>query len=203
MKKYFLYTVLLLCCNISVAQTVKLNFGRTISSVKSSHADLDILNKTINTTNVGIGVDLFEKENYYLSNEINFSMLGGKEKNIFLEAPYDDYSKKWGYLSLSSSLRYKINFDESKYLFIGAGPKINFIIDSNKFSQTLYEDTYVMKNYTFGVLTELGYVQRIFERYKVGIVGSYSYSITPNSKTEFNRLRINPIAINLTLGYSL
>lgn len=203
MKKYLLYTIFLFCCNITVAQTVKLSFGRTISSVKNSHKGIDVLNKSINTTTIGIGIDVFERENYYLSNEINFSMLGGKEKNTFLEAPYDDYSKKWAYLSLSSSFRYKVNFDESKYLFIGVGPKINAIIDSKEFSETLYNDTYTMENYTFGVLTELGYIQRVFERYKVGLVGSYSYSVTPNSKTSHNNLRINPIAINLTFGYSL
>lgn len=203
MKKYFLYTIFLFCCNITVAQTVKLSFGRTISSVKNSHKGIDVLNKSINTTIIGIGVDLLEKENYYLSNEIAFSMLGGKEKNILLEAPYDDYTKKWAYLSLSSSFRYKFIFDESKFLFIGAGPKINILTDSKQFSETLYKDVYTMESYTIGTLTEIGYIQKISEKYQVGIVGSYSYNVTPNSKTSHNNLRINPIAINLTFGYSL
>ena len=203
MKKYFLYTIFLFCCNITVAQTVKLSFGRTISSVKNSHKGIDVLNKSINTTIIGIGVDLLEKENYYLSNEIAFSMLGGKEKNILLEATYDDYTKKWAYLSLSSSFRYKFIFDESKFLFIGAGPKINILTDSKQFSETLYKDVYTMESYTIGTLTEIGYIQKISEKYQVGIVGSYSYNVTPNSKTSHNNLRINPIAINLTFGYSL
>lgn len=203
MKKNNLFIIIFLMSYTSYCQTVKLNVGRTTSAGNSSVKELGILNRSINTLNLAIGIDLLEKENYYLSNEISYTALGGKEINEYLEEPYNSYEKKWSYISASSSFRYKFNFDETTFMFLGAGAKISILTDSKDFSKTIYDNIYTMKPCTLGALSEIGFIRKFSEKYKVGIVGSYVYNITPNSKTEYNNFRLNPFAVNLTLGYSL
>lgn len=203
MIRYLFIVVLFFNFNGSFSQTLKINVGRAISSFNSSNKEFNILNKTVNTANIGIGIDLLEKQNYYLSNEISYTTLGGKEVNLFLPEPYNDYEKKWTYVSFSTSFRYKINLDEEKFIFVGVGPKVRFLVDSNDFTETLYKDIYTMEKVTFNALTEIGFIQKISKKYQVGLVGAYDYSMTPYVKTEYNKFRISPLTFNLTFGYTL
>ena len=116
MLKKILFIFLILNFNNLKSQTFKINFGRTISSINSSNNDLKILDETVNTFNSSVGIDLLESRNYYISNEISYTKLGGKERNVLLAEPYNDYDKKWDFISISSSFRYKFNIEEDNYL---------------------------------------------------------------------------------------
>lgn len=203
MLKKILFIFLILNFNNLKSQTFKINFGRTISSINSSNNDLKILDETVNTFNSSVGIDLLESRNYYISNEISYTKLGGKERNVLLAEPYNDYDKKWDFISISSSFRYKFNIEEDNYLFIGLGGKLRKIVGSKDFSSTLYENTFKINNYNFGIMPELGFVQSFNNKFQIWLIGSYEYSLTPFSKTGFNTLRINPIIINLSFGYKL
>jgi len=167
MLKKILFIFLILNFNNLKSQTFKINFGRTISSINSSNNDLKILDETVNTFNSSVGIDLLESRNYYISNEISYTKLGGKERNVLLAEPYNDYDKKWDFISISSSFRYKFNIEEDNYLFIGLGGKLRKIVGSKDFSSTLYENTFKINNYNFGIMPELGFVQSFNNKFQI------------------------------------
>lgn len=199
MKKSFAILLLLISfCNL-FSQKAKIIAGGGISKIKSSTAP--VLDKNVFVISGGIGLDWLEQSNYYLSSELNYTQIGGKEINPGLPAPYTEMQKKWGFVSLSSTFRYKIPVDNT-FFFVGAGPKLNFLLDSSPFENTIYEGGYDMKKINLGLNTEVGYMHD-WDRYRAGIVASYLIGITPIASTEFSKLRSNPLYFSLSFGFDL
>lgn len=186
-------------CNF-FSQKAKIVLGGGISKINNSK--FPVLDKNVIVFSGGIGLDWLEADKYYISSELQYFQIGGKETNLSLPSPYTEMEKKWGFASLSSSFRYKIPMNNT-FFFIGVGPKINFSLNSSSaFKDTIYDGGFEMKKVNFGVNTEVGYMHD-WDNYRVGIVGSYMISITPIANTEFSKLNGNPLYFSLSFGFNL
>jgi hypothetical protein len=199
MKKSFAIVLLLLTYCSLYSQKAKILASGGISKIKSSTGP--VFDKNVFVISAGIGLDWLEQSDYYISSELNYTQIGGKETNPSLPAPYTEMEKKWGFISLSSTFRYKIPVDNT-FFFIGAGPKLNFSLDSSPFENTIYEDGYHMKKINFGLNTEVGYMHD-WDKYRAGIIVSYLIDITPIATTEFSNLKSNPLFFSLSFGFNL
>src|SRR5699024_1952021 len=203
MKKLFFSLFFLFTIPLTYSQNIKIIAGSGLTKVQSSKP-IKPFNNNISVLSLALGFDFLENEKYYLSNEIGFLQIGGKETS--LEAPFPDYleyEKKWNYLFVSSAFRYKLpSMKEQYYYFLGAGPKISFSMSSEGFQNTLYEDGYDLKSVIFGVNLEIGFIRK-WERYNAGIIVSYLLNVSPIAKSNANNLNSYPIYLNLSLGYVL
>lgn len=106
MKKSFAILLLLISfCNL-FSQKAKIIAGGGISKIKSSTAP--VLDKNVFVISGGIGLDWLEQSNYYISSELNYTQIGGKEINSGLPSPYTEMQKKWGFVLFHqlSGIRY-------------------------------------------------------------------------------------------------
>lgn len=193
---FFLLFGLILC----FSQNVKIGGGFGVSKINASGAP--VLDNNIDVFSFFLGLDALEKENFYLSNEIGFLQLGGKETNPNLPTPFTNIEKKWNYIYASSTFRYKLFPKTNSFLFIGAGPKVNILASSSNFKNTLYEGAYEMQKVNFGINTELGFSYD-WNRFRIGINGSYLLFLSPIAKNDFNTLKGNPLGINMSFGINL
>lgn len=203
MKKLFLSLFISFTIQLTYSQNLKIIAGGGLSKVQSSKS-INPFNNNIGVISLALGVDLLENEKYYLSNEVGFLQIGGKETP--LEAPFPDYleyEKKWNYLFVSSAFRYKLpSIKEQYYYFVGAGPKISFSMNSDGLQNTLYEDAYDLKSVIFGVNLEIGFIRK-WEQYNVGVVASYLLNVSPIADSIANKFNAYPIYLNLSFGYVL
>ncbi|MDH6250992.1 hypothetical protein M2347_000719 [Chryseobacterium sp. H1D6B] len=200
MKKSFVLILIMITFSSLYSQKAKITAGGGISKINSSTGP--VFDKSVFVFSGGVGLDWFEKENFYISSEVGYTQMGGKETNPSLPQPYDEMEKKWGFIYLSSTFRYKIPVDKS-FFFIGAGPKLNFSLDSSSaFKNTIYDGGYNMKSLNIGLLTEVGYMHD-WDKFRAGIVGSYLIGISPVASTEFSKLKSNPLFFSLSFGFNL
>lgn len=203
MKKFFFSLFLLLKTQFIYSQNLKIIAGGGLSKVQSSKP-IKPFNNNIGVLSLALGFDFLENEKYYLSNEVGFLQIGGKETP--LEAPFPDYieyEKKWNYLFISSAFRYKLpSMKEQYYYFVGAGPKISFSMNSDSFQNTLYEDGYDLRSVILGINLEIGFIRK-WERYNAGIIASYLLNVNPIAESITNKLNSYPIYLNLSFGYVL
>lgn len=199
MRQLISVFILLISCNL-FSQKAKVVLGGGISHI--SNSKFPVLNKNVFIFSGGLGLDWLESNNYYISSELGYTQIGGKEENPSLPSPYTEMQKKWGFISLSSAFRYKIPIENS-FFFLGAGPKLNLALESSSaFADTLYDGGFKMKTVNFGLNTEIGYMYD-WDDFRAGIVGSYLIGITPIASTEFAKLKSNPLYFSLSFGIKL
>lgn len=202
-KKLIFSLLLLLPIHLTYSQSLKIVAGGGVSKVHSSKP-IKIFDTSVEVYSIALGLDLLENKKYYLSNEIGFLQMGGKEAALDTSFPeHLKIQKKWNYLFLSSTFRYKLpSTNDSYYFFAGLGPKVSFSINSNAFKNTLYEEGYNLKSILFGANTEVGFIRQ-WKKFKTGIIGSYLLNITPLGNSIANNLKSYPIYLNITFGYDL
>ncbi|MCY0977163.1 hypothetical protein PGH12_01400 [Chryseobacterium wangxinyae] len=199
MRQFISVLVLFISCNL-FSQKAKLILGGGLSKINNS--TFPILNKNVFVFSGGVGLDWLENDRYYISSELGYMQIGGKETNPSLPNPFKEMEKKWGFASLTSTFRYKLPIS-STFFFIGAGPKINISLDSSSaFENTIYDGGLKMKTVNFGLNTELGYMHD-WDNFRAGIIGSYLVGISPIADTEFTKLKGNPLYISLSFGVNL
>ncbi|TXD82199.1 PorT family protein [Subsaximicrobium wynnwilliamsii] len=191
----------------SFAQTLKVKNGISISSMDLTESEavisgFEILNQNIVTYSFSFGLDYFESKYFYLSSEVGYLQKGGKEENEFL--PSDNGARikeSWSYIHLNTTARFPIRFRNNTHIFIGAGPKLDILIDSNKFDSSIYEG-YIINSTVFGAKGELGFVKD-FEKIRVGLDFSYLYDFNNTGGTEFLEFKNNAYQIMASLGYKM
>lgn len=200
MKKSIFFFCLFLITSIGFSQSTKIILGGGISKIQNS-AKMPIFDESVFVFSAGVGIDVLEREKFYLSNEIGYFQLGGKDDLSNLQPPYNDLtsSYKMNYIYASSSFRYKFPLEE-KFFFIGLGPKLSLNMDSDPFKNTIYEDGYKIEKLLFGINGEIGYMHE-WNDYRIGIVGSYLLNINRMGYSIANDLKSNPIYFSLSFGY--
>ena len=200
MKTLLVFFSIYIFINSSVfAQVVKLENGVAISAINSG--DFDILDKHITTYSVLVGMDYWEKKTFYLSGALGYLKKGGREENDLLPEDSRNVKESWDYIHLNTTIRFPFQLKNNSHFFIGAGPKLDFLVGSDEFESPLY-DSYNMNSVSFGAKGELGFVQD-FDRIRAGINFSYLYDLSKAGGTEFIDFKNNVYQIMLSLGYRL
>ncbi|MDO4224374.1 MAG: hypothetical protein Q4C75_00580 [Bergeyella zoohelcum] len=199
MRNRFPFIVFLLSI-LSYSQTIKVKNGFSITSIDSNV--VSVLDKSVYAYSGSIGMEYLERDRFSLNTEIGYTQKGGKEINPLIQGKYSEYQKKWDYLFLLTTFRYKFPV-YNDFLFVGVGPRVDYLLDKkNNFTNTLYEEGYSLERYVIGINPEVGFVKNT-EKISYGIEFSYLLGVTKIGGTEYNKLKSNAFTISLNLGYKL
>ncbi|MDY6025659.1 hypothetical protein [Bergeyella zoohelcum] len=200
--RYLLF-LFLLFSHLAFSQYVKVVGMSGWTNVKNEK-NLPALGETQQVITVGLGIDLLERDSYYLSNEVGYTQLGGKDVNPHFSSPYDYISKKWGYVYASSVFRYKPAMLGNGFVFVGVGPAVKVRISEDGLEDTYYsvgDEKISVNQLVFGLKGELGYMYH-FGNYRLGVVGNYTLS-TPMAKSNYIRWTSNPIFVGVSFGFGI
>lgn len=193
---------LLLCIMTGTArgQYLKVDNGILFSSF-SNNKNLPLLNSTITTYAVQAGADYWEHSKFYLSSQIGYISIGGRETNPYLSQPeYQKVTERKGYVHLNTTFRPYLKAGIST-LFAGLGPTINLPLGSRKIESSLYEG-YRYTRVRVGGKAELGITEDI-KKFRLGLLGAYLFDLSPAAKTEFIGLYNKAFSLVATVGYRL
>jgi hypothetical protein len=197
MKKLPLIIIGLILAGTSYAQTFKIDNGVTINSLKGE--DFDIFPRKIATYSMMLGVEYFQRKWYYLSSEIGYLKLGGKEGEM-ADDPASGDKQTWNYTQLNTSFRLRMGFSTSE-VYIGAGPYLNLLLGSGGFEKELYTG-YTTQRANWGSKLEAG-VNGIIDRYKVGLNCTYLVPVSTVAKSSYTSIDARSVSIYLSLAYRL
>ncbi|WP_103864869.1 outer membrane beta-barrel protein [Aquimarina sp. I32.4] len=201
MKKLIIFSLILFFTKpLLFAQVIKLENGVVASSM--SDGAIDVLNKKIITYSALIGMDYWETKSFYLSSQVGYLRKGGKEENPLLSGDQAKFKEAWNYIHLNTTMRFPFKLKDNTHIFIGIGPKMDFLVGSEKFKSSLYSSGFKMNTTTFGGKAEMGLVHD-FDKYRIGINFSYLHDLTTAASTEFMDLKNNAFSGMLSVGYRL
>ncbi|MEN7550761.1 hypothetical protein AAG747_22765 [Rapidithrix thailandica] len=150
--KQVLLIALLFSAQFVNAQVIKLDNGIAFSSFRNKK-DLPMLSNSIKNYFVSVGIDFLEKKWFYLSSQIGYVKLGGKETNEFLDKDLRDVKSRTAFVHITTTFRMHPNRDKANF-FVGLGPYVNILSDQNTIDVILYKD-YTIENIHFGGKAEL------------------------------------------------
>lgn len=184
----------------SYSQTIKIDNGFSITNLKTKK--FDALHTDISSYCGFIGIDYFNKKRFYLSSEIGYIRIGGKETNESLPATDSAYKvfKSFSYGHVNTTFRIQDNSKNSG-VYLGIGPYLNILLSSNKFQSPNY-NSYTAQKLNFGFKTEAGYVVSL-NKIKLGLNGAYLINISPMAKSAYNSFTYKAFIGSLTIGYKL
>lgn len=184
------------------SQVVKLNTGLATSSIHNTQNVNGMLNNSDTEYSVLVGMDYLEFNNLYLSSEAGYVRFIGYQ-NIQvggLDEPWVA-TEYWNYFHINTTLRYQIPLGGYAHLFLGAGPKLDYLIGSDQFNNDTYQEGKFKKNRTsFGAKAEAGFVQDI-NNFRIGLNIAHflhAESIGGNGFIEFNKKK--HIMVGLSIG---
>ena len=197
-KVVVLFSLLLLSKNLR-AQYLKADNGIALSGF-ANRQNLFWLKSRISNYSFWVGSDYLEHKWYYFSSQIGYSVIGGKDEDVFIQNEKVIVTERRGYLQLNTTLRaYKRA--SGLTLLTGIGPYANVLVESKHFDSDLYKG-YEIKPFHLGGKGEIGLTQDI-HKFRLRLVGSYLMSRTPVSKTDYLSLNNNAFSISFTAGYRL
>lgn len=201
MKKIISLLILILIFQKSVvySQHIKVDNGILFSSYDNSK-NLPILYDKVATYSVSLGADYLEKKWYYLSSQIGYTKLGGKEENPFLADNFKKVKQTKNYVHLNTTFRAFKELSSFK-IFVGAGPYLNILTGSSKFNNSIYHDFYDLKTFVGGK-GEIGLTHDI-NKVRIGLIGTYMMNLSPTGSSSALNLRNNNLGAIVSLGYSL
>lgn len=199
--------LLLVClaCSAVPAQYLKIDNGLSSSSYRNK-TGLAIIDRKMTGYALNAGLDYLEGKWFYLSSQAGYMQIGGIDR--LQPSPgqgYDEdgeFREKKHYIHLNTTLR-AFRKDEKGIiaLFIGAGPYLNILTGPRRFDNPFFRDFYDVKSY-FGGKGEAGFTADI-RNFRIGLTGSYLYSITAPAASEALKLRNNNRMFSLSVGYRI
>ena len=202
MMKRILIIAFLVIINQSVfSQVIKTESGISISSMKTNY--IDILNTNLVKYSFLFGCDYLEYKYFYLSSELGVVRLGGKEQNAsYGNSPFE-FSESWNYFHVNTTfrLRYPIR---NTFIYIGAGPKIDILVKSNKFNNSFfYNIPCGLEQISFGSNIETGFCTN-FNRLQVGVNIKYLLNLRKKiGNISSGALERNAFLFSIVLGYRI
>lgn len=193
-KKVILLPLLFLFCKIVNAQHIKVDNSLLVTSYTNSK-DLPILYDKLRTYSIYLGADYLDKEWFYLSSQLGYVKIGGREKYHYIDTSGIEESS---YIHLNTTFRiYKDN--SGLRSFVGIGPYLNVLAGSNKFKTPVYNEFYGKKTY-LGARGEAGFTCDI-NKIRLGLMVNYMLSLTPTASSSALNLRNNNLGGSISLGY--
>lgn len=201
MKKIILLFSSFLLMKISYSQIIKIDNGFSITNLKTKK--FDVLHTNISSYCGFIGIDYFNRKRFYLSSQIGYIRIGGKETNeglIMTDSANYKVFESFNYGQVNTTFRIQ---DTSKNtgVYLGVGPYLNILLDSDKFDSRPYE-SYIAKKLNFGFKTEVGFMVRL-NKIILSLNGAYLINISPMAKSAYNSFTYKAIIGSLTIGYKL
>jgi len=197
MRRIPLIFICLILAGTSYSQIFKVDNGVTINSLKGE--DFDLFPRKIVSYSMMLGVEYFERKWYYLSSEIGYLQLGGKEGEMS-DDPASGDKQTWNYTQLNTSFRLRMPFSKSE-IYIGAGPYLNLLLGSGGFEKDLYE-AYRTQKSNWGSKMEAG-INGIVDKYKIGFNCTYLLPFSSVAKSSYTKIDARSVSIYLSLGYRL
>lgn len=201
MKKTLLLFSCFLLIKMGYSQIIKIDNGFSITNLKTKK--FDALHTDISSYCGFIGIDYFNKKRFYLSSEIGYIRIGGKETNEGLamtdSANYKVF-QSFHYGQVNTTFRIQDN-SKNTGVYLGAGPYLNILLDSNKFQSRIYK-SYTAQKLNFGFKTEVGYMVSL-NKIKLSLNGAYLINISPMAKSAYNSFNYKAFIGSLTIGYKL
>lgn len=191
----------LLTNNYIFSQIIKINNGINFSHLSSKN--ISILNKNISSYASTIGIDFCERKLYFLTGEIGYISVGGKEFNDGLAGEYRNIKEKFNYIHSNITFNVKTSFsNDNVHLFIGMGPYMNIHIGGNpSFKSNLYKDYNLRKLYLGGKLT--GGLYKDINQFRIGVNANYLLDITKIAYSEYANIKSKSLLFNLSIGYKI
>lgn len=192
-KKAVLMILFLLISKVLIAQHLKLDNSILVTSY-TNNKDLPILHDKLSVHSISLGADYLDKKWFYLSSQLGYFKIGGKENYYEIEP------QKSSYIHLNTTFRIYKEYTDLVF-FIGAGPYLNILTGSKKFETLDYRDYYDKKTYVGGK-GEIGVTCDI-NRFRIGIIGNYMLSVTPTASSTGLNLKNNNLGGSISIGYLL
>ena len=148
-----------------------------------------------------VGTDYLENKWFYLSSEIGYNGIGGKDVDTFIQGKNINISERRDYIHFNTTFRAYIR-RSGLTLFGGLGPYTNVLTSPKSFSSELYKPFYELKTFHLGSKGEIGITQQI-NKFKVGLVGAYLFSMTPLASSSYLSLKNNAYSLSISAGYRI
>lgn len=175
--------VVFLCGNTVVAQYLKLDNGILSTSYRNDYGR-EIADIPIETYAVSAGFDYFNSKWFYLSSQIGYTRIGGRQKvNPLPGVEWDGLTfpaEKVNYIHLNTAIRGQKKFENGLALFVGLGPYLNWRVGSDKFENNVLEELYELKSYCGGK-AEVGFTFDV-QKLRLGLSVVHLHNITPTAK---------------------
>lgn len=199
MTKTLTSLLLLMLAKNASGQYLKLDNGITLSSFQNKN-NLSILSSSRSTSySLMLGCDYLQKSWFYLSSQVGYLNLGGKEINSSLQGSDVNVSESKSYIHLNTTLRVYTKSSNLKF-FLGVGPYLNFLAGTKNFNSDLYHPYYSFKKLYVGTKTEIGITEDI-KRIRVGLIGSYMLNLSPSASSDYLNLNNKTFLVSFTTGY--
>ena len=195
MKTRMLLFLLMLNCHFMFSQVIKFSNGVLIST--TTNQKKTFMNESVASYTASIGVEYLEHKYFYLSSEIGYVQLGGKESDAYIDAVHASVCEKWNYLQLNTTFRVKYPINHTHF-YLGLGPKLDMLLDSQRFKSSFLADLPGLNRATVGAKTEVG-VAYDFSKVRIGLNYSYSFNFMPVARGLYNHNH----AVMLSIGYRL
>ncbi len=153
------------------------------------------------------GINYWQHKWFSLSSEIGYLRQGGKFK---YSEPFisEDNVKTWDHKNgyekydyLQANTTFRLNTPTYPfYFYVGVGPRLNFLLSSDKIDSTPIESISVLRKVAIGAKTELGWNCEMKDRkWVVGMNASYDFGndLKPDGQN-FDTFRIM-----ISIGYSI
>jgi hypothetical protein len=197
MKRITLIFICLIFIENCYSQTLKISNGISINSLKGKR--IDLFPGKINSYSGMLGVEYLQREWFYLSSEVGYLKLGGKESETIGDTTSRD-KQWWNYVQLNTSFRIRTS-SRNMELYLGAGPYINLLVGSGAFNKEMYAG-YTTQKYNWGCKTEAGINENI-NKFRIGLNCSYLLALSPVAKSPYTSMAARSLSIYLSVGYRL
>lgn len=171
---------------------------------------MDILSdKSISYTGMA-GIDYMKRNFYFLSSSIGYLSKGGSNKILIAnENGFSEQTMKinWNYIHINTTFRLKTP-SKNFYFFLGAGPKIEILLD-NKYEKRTGGYDIKLSPFLYGIIGEIGIAKKI-NTSEIGLIASYNTNLNKfgnsrngNNNTYSYALDNHNFLITLFLGIDL
>lgn len=181
------------------AQYIKLDNKLVFSSFYNNKKLPLLSSEKVNSYSFLLGVDYLQKDWFYLSSQIGYMKIGGKETNLLLQGNDVNILESSNYIHLNTTFRAYVKSAGSK-IFLGIGPYINILAGSKEFDSSLYRSDYNFKSLYAGGKAEIGFTQDI-NRFRIGLVGDYLYNMSASAASPYLILNNNTFSGAVSVGY--
>lgn len=190
----------IMCCTLTAySQTFKWSNGIAISSMREQPRR--ILKENLVSYAGFIGCDYWTHTYYYLSSEIGFLQMGGKEALALYNFKPVRYKEYWNYLHLNTTFRVKYPY-KKMYVYAGVGPKADILVGNNHFRAPYFKEyDYQMKKIIFGSKMEVGITGQITRTWEIGLNAAYLLNFNKAGKSEISNFNEHIFLLTCSVGY--
>ena len=214
MKRLSLFVFALLLSNLVFGQTIHIQAGTSLSKLdwQINQVNMDIFNEALIGSSVFAGMDYFEKKYFNLSSNLGYIRKGGKDLITLTDErgyPIDESTEKakLNYVTANTTLELKYPIREKIIPFIGAGPRIDYLISHNNVFDSMDERD-VLNDFNIGLILGGG-IKYDLSEFQIGLRADYYLNFANvadwPAETGYlaGKVKDKTMTLNMTIGYKL